>query len=108
MHLLYPHLITNRQLVDTIHTHDGNQLYFLRVSNDAIDNGDEPQVLYTSLHHAREANSISQIVFYLWYLLENYDKDPIVKSIVEDMNGQYSVSNDESLGGAKFNFVIPI
>ncbi|MBP9759134.1 sensor histidine kinase [Candidatus Dojkabacteria bacterium] len=32
----------------------------------------------------------------------------IVKSIVEDMNGQYSVSNDESLGGAKFNFVIPI
>ena len=45
---------------------------------------EKPQVLYTSIHHAREPMSLSQLIFYMWYLLENYDSDPEVQYILNN------------------------
>ena len=42
------------------------------------------------LHHAREPASLSQLVFYMCYLRENYDSDPKVQAIV-DNTGLYFV-----------------
>lgn len=84
MRARYPQLITQRAQIGEFTTYEGNALYYVKVANDAdTENNVEPKVLYTALHHAREPNSLSQMIFYLWYLLENYDSDPLVKYIVD-------------------------
>ena len=83
MAFFYPNLITIRAPISNFETNDGNSIYFLKISDHAdVDESDEPQILYTGLHHAREPNSMSQLIFYMWYLLENYGKDPEVTTYV--------------------------
>jgi hypothetical protein len=31
--------------------------------------------LYTALHHAREPQGMMTVIYYMWWLLENYGKD---------------------------------
>ena len=81
----YPNLITVRAIVsDTIQTHEGRPLWWVKVSDNPNVDEDEPEVLYTALHHAREPNSLSQMIFYLWYLLEHYDTDPEIQYILNN------------------------
>lgn len=81
----YPGLISKLDTISNIKTHDGNVIHYLKVSdNPNVKEINEPQVLYTALHHAREPNSLSQMIFYLWYLLENYNKDPEIKYLVDN------------------------
>lgn len=84
MQAKFPHLISIKDTVADIHTHEGRPIHWLRVSDNPNVDEDEPEVLYTALHHAREANSISQMIFYLWYLLENYDKNAQIKFLVDN------------------------
>ena len=84
MHL-YPNLISARSPIDSYHTIQGQPIFWVRVSNDpAVEHPEKPQMLYTGLHHAREPGSISSTIYYLWYLLENYNADPQIKSIVDN------------------------
>ena len=81
----YPNLISAKETIGDYTTVNGNQILWLRVSdNPDVDEEDEEEVLYTALHHAREPNSLSQMIFYLWYLLENYETDPYVKFLVDN------------------------
>lgn len=85
MYKKFPHLITQRALVsDTLRTHLGRPVYFVKISDHADQDEDEPEVLYTALHHAREANSLSQMLFFMWYLLENYETNEEVRYIVRN------------------------
>ena len=61
----------------------GNGIKWVKISDNPDVSESEPQILYSALHHAREPASLSQLIFYMWYLLENYDTDPEVKSIVD-------------------------
>lgn len=85
MRLLYPNLISSRRIVSpSIVSHEGRPIYWLRISdNPDTDETVEQEVLYTALHHAREPNSLTQMVFYMWYLLENYESDPEVRYLVD-------------------------
>ncbi len=86
MQSLFPELITSIAPIDTFTTYEGRPIYWLRVSDNATtDEPSEPKVLYTALHHAREPNSLSQLIFYLWYLLENYETDLQVQFLVNNM-----------------------
>jgi len=63
----------------------GNGIKWLRISdNPDIDESSEPKILYTAIHHAREPVSLMQLIFYMWYLLENYDTDPEIQGIVNN------------------------
>lgn len=85
MALKYPKLISQRAPIDTFLTYGGRPIYYIKVSDNVeTDESSEPQILYTALHHAREPNSLSQMIFYLWYLLENYEKDPLVAKIINE------------------------
>lgn len=84
MQAKYPNLISAKDTVTDIHTHEGNPIYWVKVSNTPNVDNDNPEVLYTALHHAREANSLSQMIFYLWYLLENYESDAEIKYLVDN------------------------
>ena len=80
----FPQLISQRQIIDTTHTLNGNQLFWLKISDNPNSNETEPQILYTSLHHAREAESLSQLIFYMWYLLENYYNNDEIRHLIDN------------------------
>lgn len=82
----YPHLISARRpLSDTTLTHEGRPVWWVRISNNPEMEQSKPEVLYTALHHAREPNSLSQMLYFMWYVLENYDSNVRIRSIVDNM-----------------------
>ena len=81
----YPDLISVREPISDFMTHEDREIYWLRISdNPNVDEEDEPEVLYTALHHAREPAGLSQLIFYMYYLLENYESDPDIKLLVDN------------------------
>ena len=84
MVLLYPNLITTKAPIDTFTTHEGRNLFWVRMSDNANVNENEPEILFDAVHHAREAISIHQMIYYMWYLLENYATDPKIQAIVDN------------------------
>ena len=81
----YPNLITAKTPIGDIFTHNGNPVYYLRISDNPNVDEEEPEVLYTALHHSREPNSLSQMIYYMWYILENYETDPEVQYLVDEV-----------------------
>jgi len=71
----FPNLITEAKPIGNFLTHDDNPILWLRLSNNAEVDENEPEILYTALHHAREPMSMTQLIFFIWYALENYEKE---------------------------------
>ncbi|HRH65422.1 MAG TPA: M14 family zinc carboxypeptidase [Bacteroidia bacterium] len=84
MTLEFPNLITERQPIDTTSSIEGRPLYYVKISDNPSADEAEPEVLYSALHHAREPESISQLIYYMWYLLENYANDSTIRSLVDN------------------------
>ncbi len=85
MHTLYPSLVSAKHaLSDTITTIEGRNVYYVRISDNPEVNEAEPEVLYTGMHHAREPIGMQHLLYYMWYLLENYSSDPSVKQLVDN------------------------
>ena len=85
MATLYPNLITIKQPASTsLTTIEGNDIFYVRISDNPNVNEAEPELLYTALHHAREPNGMSAIIYYMWYLLENYASDPSIQGLVNN------------------------
>lgn len=80
----YPNLISAKAPIGTFQTHESRPIYWMRISDNPNTNEGEPQVLYTAIHHAREPGSLSQLIYYMWYLLENYGTDPEVTYLVNN------------------------
>ena len=80
----YPNLISSKAPIDTFHSIQGREIYWLKISDNPNVNEAEPEVMYTSLHHAREPGSLSQLIFYMWYLLENYGTNQEVTNLVDN------------------------
>jgi len=71
MHLLYPTIISARESIGT--TREGRALWAVKISDHPnLDEFVEPQVLYTAIHHAREPEGMMSLMYYMWWLLENY------------------------------------
>ena len=83
MAFMFPDLISVRRPVGNIKTWEGNNIYWVRISDHAETDENEPEILYTGLHHAREFISVSSNIYLMWYLLENYAKDPVVRQILD-------------------------
>ena len=77
----YPDLITPRTSIGT--SIEGRTIDFMRISNDPDTDQDKPEVLYDALHHAREPESIMQLVFFMWHMLENYGTDAEVTYLLD-------------------------
>lgn len=81
----YPSLISVKAPISTFLTHEGRPIYFVKISdNPTTDESSEPKVLYTAIHHAREPLSMSQLIFYMWYLLENYNSSEEIQHLVNN------------------------
>lgn len=110
MHTLYPNLISARQPASEITTVEGRNLYYVKISDNPDINEDENEVLYTALHHAREPGGLMHVIYYMYYLLENYSTDPTIKNLVDNTEMyfipvvnpdgyQYNYTTDPNGGG---------
>ena len=82
MRMLYPNLITAKQSIGN--TIEIRPTYMVKISDNPDVSENEPRVLYTALHHAREPQSMMQMIYFMYYLLENYNSDPSVQYLVNN------------------------
>jgi hypothetical protein len=80
---IYPNLISSRAQISSFQSIEGRPIYFVKISDHPNADDAEPEILYTAVHHAREPNSLSEVIFYMWYLLENYNSSAEVKYLVD-------------------------
>lgn len=86
MALLYPNLITVKASASTsgLTTIQGRPVYYVKISDNPNVNENEPELFYNGVHHAREPLSMMNLLYYMWYLLENYNTDLTVKNILDN------------------------
>ena len=77
----YPNLVA--QKISIGETLEGRQIWAIKMSDNPNIDEDEPEVLYTGLHHAREPMSYMNLFYYMNWLVENYESDPIAKNILD-------------------------
>lgn len=80
----YPNLITAKQPISTFTSIEGRPIYWLKISDNPNVDENEPRIIYTALHHAREPASLSQMIFYMYYLLENYASNPEIHALIDN------------------------
>jgi carboxypeptidase T len=79
---LFPFLITTKQSLGN--SIENRPVYMVKISDNPDIDEDEPEVLYTALHHAREPESMMQMFYFMHYLLENYNSNPAVQYLVNN------------------------
>ncbi len=106
----FPNLITIRQPISPLTTSEGRQIFYVKISDNPNINENEPQVLYTGMHHAREPIGMQHLLFYMYYLLENYATNSDIRNLVDNtemyfvpvfnVDGyQYNITTDPNGGG---------
>jgi carboxypeptidase T len=82
MYMLFPNLITPKAQIGT--SVQGRPIYAVKISdNPNVDEG-EPRALYTALTHAREPAGMMSVIYFMYYLLENYGIDPEATYLVNN------------------------
>ena len=87
LHQQFPSLCSERIALpnntgDT--TWDGNKVWAVKISDNVGIEEDEPEVLYTGIHHAREPIGCNICVEWARWLLENYTHNPLARYIVDN------------------------
>lgn len=82
----YPNLISARAPISTFTSIENRPIFWLRISNNPnTEDVSKPEILYSALHHAREPASMQQLIYYMWYVLENYDTNPELAYVVNNV-----------------------
>jgi hypothetical protein len=108
MRLLFPNLISAKLSIGT--TTEGRPIYMVKVSNNPDGTDSKPEIIFTGMHHAREATGMAANIYFMWYLLQNYATNPSVKYLVDtrsiyfvpmlNVDGYtYNISTNPSGGG---------
>jgi carboxypeptidase T len=99
----FPNLITARETIAT--TGEGRKLWVAKISaNPDVNDTSKPEAFYTGLHHAREPQGMMEVIYYMWWLLENYGTNPDATYLVNNRQMWFlPVSNPD---GYAFNQVI--
>ena len=93
MHSQFPDIVSVRSEIKDetysgsphIHeTYEGRFLQWIKISDNPNISENEPQILYTALHHAREPASLQQLIYFMWYMLENYNSNESIKQIIDN------------------------
>jgi carboxypeptidase T len=81
MHARFPDLITQKQSIGM--TAGGRPIYMVRITNSSI-TLPKQQASYNAMHHAREPMGMECLIYFMYYLLENYGTNSSVKYIVDN------------------------
>jgi carboxypeptidase T len=64
-------------------SHQGREIWAVKISDNVGTDEDEPEVLFDSLHHAREHLSVEQALAILRWMTDGYGVDPRVTRLVD-------------------------
>lgn len=82
---LFPNLVKPKLVIDSANpTFEGRLMYWTKISDNPLVDENEPEMLYTAAHHAREPAGVSQLIMYMYYLCENYTTNPEIQYIVNN------------------------
>lgn len=82
MHAQFPDIISEKFSIGT--SWEGRDIWAVRISDNPNVNEDEPTVGLDALIHAREPQSMATLMYFMWYLLENYGTDLQVTYLVNN------------------------
>ena len=82
MRIQYPNLISEKFSIGN--SLENRAMWTVRVSNSPNTTTGRPEVWFHSLIHAREPMSMEQNIYFIYWLLENYNIDPIATYILEN------------------------
>lgn len=81
LHSTYPDFVSEKTPLSTLSV-EGRPIYYVRIANDNVP-GDKPKVLYTGMIHAREPIGMQHLLFFMYYIMENYNTDPAIQYLVD-------------------------
>ena len=79
-------------------SYENRDLWAVKISDNVRTDEDEPEVLYASLHHAREHLTVEMALYLLHLYTDNYETDSRIKNLV-DSREIYIVFNMNPDGG---------
>ncbi|MEO8211416.1 MAG: M14 family zinc carboxypeptidase, partial [bacterium] len=76
MKIQFPNLITVKQNIGT--TAGARTIWAVKISDnpDINESASEPAIYFDALHHAREPQAMAGLMYYMYWLLENYGTNP--------------------------------
>lgn len=80
MRALYPNLISAKTSIGN--TIENRAVYMVKISDNPDVDENEPEMFLNAVHHAREPVGMSQMIFYMWHLLENYNTNADYKNLI--------------------------
>ncbi len=79
---LYPGLITTK--VSLGNSLQGRPIWMIKISDNPDVDENEPEVFLNGLIHAREAMSMANLVYFMQYILANYQSDPELNCLINN------------------------
>lgn len=76
----YPGLVTKNSIGNTL---TGKPIWVVKISDNASIDESESEILYTGMHHSREGMSMMNLIYFMWYILENHSSNPSIKEIID-------------------------
>lgn len=61
-------------------------IYYVRITGNesSTPENTKPQILFTSMIHSREVSALMNNIYFMWYLIENYNTNNAVKELVDN------------------------
>jgi len=80
----YPNIATSKVSIGT--TYQGRDIFMVKISDNpnTDESATEPAVYYDAMQHAREPLSMMTLMYYMFWLVENYGSDPEATHIVDN------------------------
>jgi hypothetical protein len=82
IHTEHPDITTAKTSIGQ--SHEGRDIWAIKVSDNPDLQEDEPEVLFDALHHAREVITVEVMLDLLRYLCSGYGSDPVATFLVEE------------------------
>ena len=82
MRTQYPDLISQRVSLGS--SHEDRGVWMVEISDNPGVDEDEPEALFTALHHAREPQGIVTVLHTMWDLLSKYGTDPEATYLIQN------------------------
>lgn len=79
---VYPGFVTSKDSIGI--SVEGRIIYAFKVSDNPNIDEDEPEVLFTGITHAREPLGMMNLFYYVQWLCDNYNSDPIANYLVNE------------------------
>ncbi|MCA2005239.1 MAG: immune inhibitor A [Ignavibacterium sp.] len=82
MYNQYPNIITQKFQIGT--SQEGRPIWAVKISDNPNVSENEPKVGYDALVHAREPQSMASMMYFMWYLLQNYGTNQEATYLVDN------------------------